>query len=190
MTRFDTQEDSETRLQNLHVKYVNAPAAAQALMGRAILIGKMFPGCNRAEGIVWLQRALDNGYPHAEHYLGQAFLLGNAVPRDLEAATHYYQQAAAKGDRGAVKVLDLIRRWPLLKSANPQTAEKLLQKTVSDHLPGAKPDDETQRAAWRSAAESGDAEAQFQLFMSLVEEHQLIRLMPEAEYAKATGSAS
>ena len=186
MTRFDTKEDSETRFQKLHIEYANAPASAQALLGRAILAGKMFAGCcNRAEGIVWLQRALDNGYPHAEHYLGQAFLLGEAVPRDLEAATHYYQQAAAKGDRGAGKVLDFIRRWPLLQSANPQTAEKLLQETVSDHLPGAKPDDETQRAAWRSAAESGDVEAQFQLFMSLVEEHQLIRLMPEAEYAKA-----
>lgn len=74
------------------------PPAETAMAQSDLLLGGFVFGDEEQErGLRFLRDAADRGWPLAESLLGNIYLAGELVPRDVALAVHYYRAAADQG---------------------------------------------------------------------------------------------
>lgn len=61
--------------------------------------------CSMANAQSWLTKAAEKGFAPAARLLGDIFLAGDGVPKDVSAALHWYGVGAARGDRSSLRHL-------------------------------------------------------------------------------------
>lgn len=103
---------------------------------------------DKAQAVYWYRQAANNGNAQAQNNLAQDYENGTGVQRDMTQALIWYQQAATQGDADAKKS---VKR--LSAAAAPP--------------PAADPAGDLNRLA--DAADKGDADAQYQLGMVLLQ---------------------
>lgn len=55
--------------------------------------------------VYWFQQAAQQGFPPAQHQLGEAYKLGRGIKRDYAKAKEWYEKAALSGDTSAMEEL-------------------------------------------------------------------------------------
>jgi TPR repeat protein len=71
-------------------------AVAQSILGLSYATGTACSPPNYDEAIKWWHSAANQGEPHAQHYLGQAYSAGRGVPKDHVQAFKYLTLASQK----------------------------------------------------------------------------------------------
>jgi TPR repeat protein len=71
-------------------------AVAQSILGLICATGTACSPPNYDEAIKWWHSAANQGEPHAQHYLGQAYSAGRGVPKDHVQAFKYLTLASQK----------------------------------------------------------------------------------------------
>ena len=56
---------------------------------------------NVEQGVTWLRKAAEAGFPEAQYSLGLLYESGTGVPRSLTSATEWWEKAASQGHSGA-----------------------------------------------------------------------------------------
>lgn len=124
------------------------------------------------EALPWLRKAADQGFAASQYNLGVMYEYAQGVPANLDLAENWYRKAA---DQRFGKAQEALSRLAAARQQQPQT--KPAQETVaqgSRQASAVKPL-QTQNAAasqdklgqLQSAAERGDAEAQYELAEAL-----------------------
>ena len=104
---------------------------------------------DEAQGLAWVKKAADQGFPEAQYKIGTGYRTGFALPMDRSEAVKWYQKAAKQGHVKAQYYLgellangqgvdeDYITSYAwmfLAKSANDEQAEKnikILEREMS-----------------------------------------------------------
>ncbi|MCY1015841.1 tetratricopeptide repeat protein [Pyxidicoccus sp. MSG2] len=99
---------------------VDVPLASELLSGAAergsvealLMLGGMLWSIDghEREGVRWLQEAAEHGAAEALYVLGMACARGRGLPRDLELARRFLEQAASSG---VVEARDELARLPV-----------------------------------------------------------------------------
>ena len=65
---------------------------------------------DNAKAVEYFMVAAENGHSEAQRLLGNCYIYGHGVSRDLQKARYWYQQAANQGNRYAREALDHLNR--------------------------------------------------------------------------------
>ena len=102
-------------------------AVAQSILGLIYATGSSPPNCD--EAIKWWQSAANQGEPHAQYHLGQAYGAGRGVPLDYVQAFKYLTLASQNQSDVAGDSVEQL--WALrLKMSDAELAQaaRLMKK--------------------------------------------------------------
>jgi TPR repeat protein len=140
---------------------------------------------DRDEGLRWLQRSAEAGYPRHQVILGLIFARGQIVPQELNFATRWFQRAANKGDvdgefhfgeclilgeginRDAPRGIDFLER---AARAGDARAQELLGICYAKG-DGVNPDGNRAKEYFEQAVEGGSVSAYYNLAVRYAKGH-------------------
>ena len=139
--------------------------AAQASLGVCYFAGQGVTQ-DYAEAVKWYRKAAEQNLDTAQCYLGSAYANGNGVPKNYIEAYKWYSLSAAQGCREANNDLSIIEKRMTLEQI--AEGQKLAREFVPQkgYIPFANMTAEQLKKVTekiRAKAESGDAEAQYNL---------------------------
>lgn len=83
-------------------------ADAQFTLGCNYYFGNNGYEVNHAEAAKWYRKAADQGHANAQYNLGNRYLNGQGVKKDVSEAVIWYKKAAANGVEDAKEMLDKL----------------------------------------------------------------------------------
>ena len=89
--------------------YTQQELEAMYWEGKKYYFGQDVP-MNNAKAVELFTVAAENGHSEAQRLLGNCYIYGHGVSRDLQKARYWYQQAANQGNRYAREALDHLNR--------------------------------------------------------------------------------